>query len=191
MEKQYFTANYNEIVANSIYPLGNTVYQFKNSENIDISLENLIQKYQVSSIIDYGSGEGKATEHLTIPVFNYDPFVEQFKTYPETSADMVICYNSLNWIEDQYFNLMVDDLYQLTNKVLICNIKIPSFYRRNLDYYVQKLTRKFKFVDDGEVKKAIIKDLKWQQYLSKNLNPPFQTPNFKSSYSIFLELTKV
>lgn len=151
--KQFWSKDYNELHKNS--PEEWKILSRKNRYKFtlkDGSIKNInyfCEKYGLNTIIDYGCGS--AINHFSIPpnvsVYNYDPFVEEFKTRPNQSSDMVVCYNVLNVIEPMFFDNVLKDIYDLTDKVFICNIKIPGYWQCNSNFFIEKIASLFEIIE--------------------------------------------
>ena len=120
-----------------------------------------IDKYSVKSIIDYGCGYGEGIDNSQVPVFYYDPFVEQFKLRPSTKADMVVCYNVLNIIEPEYLTSTINDICELSENLILLNIMIDSKIKPA--YYQSFIDNGFKLI---EGKTLPIKE--WLEITGKN-----------------------
>ena len=114
-------------------------------------------KYDAKSVIDYGCGFAKNHFEISdnIKVVNYDPFVEQWSARPNQSADLVVCYNVLNIIEPEYFNDVILDIYNLTNKAVICNLKVPGYWGYDYKFYIEKICNQFNIIDFSYTKDKI------------------------------------
>jgi hypothetical protein len=77
------------------------------------------------------------TPRLT-SMYNYDPFVEQYKEPPKEPADMVVCYNVLNVIETEVFDNVWSHIQSLSKSVIALNIMIPGIYTRKMEWYLAK-----------------------------------------------------
>ena len=105
-------------------------------------INSIIDSINPASALDYGCGKGLAgmnlAERKQINVGLYDPFVNGFD-YEPLPADLVICWNVLNNVEEQFLPAIVDHLYELTLKDLI--VKFP-LQKNNARYYLNYF-RKF------------------------------------------------
>jgi len=111
-------------------------------ENDQVDIDHYVEKHEIKSIIDYGCGYGHATDHLGIETQKFDPFIPEFERYPDKSADLVVAYNVLNVVEDQYIHDVINELYNLSKKIVLINVAVRenAFYgKRTIDYYIQTL----------------------------------------------------
>jgi hypothetical protein len=58
-----------------------------------------------------------------------------------------VCYNVFNTIECEYFDDVVDDIFNLTNIALVCNIRVTGVWKSNPEYFVKKLSSRFSIKD--------------------------------------------
>jgi len=83
----------------------------------------LAMEYQVTSILDYGCGEGslaKALRSQPVPgmrIDEYDPAIPG-KDHPPEFADLVVCTDVLEHIEPDRLNSVLQHLRMLTRKAL-------------------------------------------------------------------------
>jgi hypothetical protein len=148
--KTLWTQDYNEL--HKDFPENWKIFSRKNQYNFIMkngstkNIEFFCSQYKIKSIIDYGCGfpgnHFKSTPEISI--YNYDPFIEEYSIRPTEPADMVICYNVLNIIEPDCFDDVLDDINDLTNKIFLCNIRIPGHWLNNYEYFVDKISYKFK-----------------------------------------------
>ena len=163
---QLWTNDYNELVKDEpeewqINSRQN-YYAFHN-KNGEVTILNLLRKYKVASVIDYGCGNGNAflkryEENIkNIVLYNYDPFVDKYKNPPESPADMVICFNVLNVIETELFDNVMEHITSLCTKVVVCNIRISGMYSREAEWYIERFSRMggFKIEDSFKREKSL------------------------------------
>jgi hypothetical protein len=139
---QFYSKPYDEVVAENsehwkFYSRRN-IYNFI-ANGKSLSINNIIQDHAITSAIDYGCGAGISMSHCTIPVFNFDPFVERFSQYPTEPADMLVAFNVLNVIEDQFFDAVITEFYRLCNRIVVTNTMLPGVYKRDTSWYVRQL----------------------------------------------------
>ena len=72
-------------------------------------VEELINQYQPSTLLDFGCGKGGLItaiqeHHPAISCSGYDPGNEQFNQFPNTEFDMVISTDAIEHIEPAYLN---------------------------------------------------------------------------------------
>jgi len=79
---------------------------------------SLYNKYGCTTVLDYGAGKctlGKALPHLMIR--NYDPCIEGMDD-PPAPADLVVCGDVMEHIEEQYVDDVLDHIQTLARKVV-------------------------------------------------------------------------
>lgn len=151
-----YTVDYNEITQDrpDFWRAGsrNNVYNFDTSSGI-LTINQVLKLLEASSVLDYGCGYGHGTDTVpdTVTITKYDPFVPEFSSRPTSKSDVVVSYNVLGCVENECFDNVVDDLYQLANKFLVLNIAVPGFYDRDQDWYLDyfNLSTKFKVLSSN------------------------------------------
>lgn len=133
-------------------------YNFMMSDGSIRRMSFFCEQYHISSIIDYGCGFGNHFNiSNNIKIINYDPFVEEYSSRPNQSADLVVCYNVLNVIEPIFFDDVLNDISDLTNSLLLCNIKVPGYWISDMKFYIEKISSRFKIKEFSYTKD--VKDL--------------------------------
>jgi hypothetical protein len=61
-----------------------------------------------------------------VELTKYDPFVPEYSAYPNTTFNLVVCYNVLQFVEPEFLNDVVQDVANLSNKLAIFNISLPT-----------------------------------------------------------------
>ena len=78
---------------------------------------NLINKIQVTHMLDYGAGKGRLAKSIDpdheIMVNHYDPGVKDWSDAPD-SAQFVTCIDVLEHIEPEHLDDVLDDLRRVT-----------------------------------------------------------------------------
>jgi hypothetical protein len=147
--KKLYTIDYNEQqkrLPNRVQHYSrNNFYVFHyNDEQRD--LDFFTNKYEIESIIDYGCGFGHSTDYLNLDTQKYDPFIPEYEKRPDRPADLVVCYNVLNVIEEQFMYDVVDDIYNLSKKIVLINVAIrdKQYYgERSFDWYLNFIKDRF------------------------------------------------
>jgi SAM-dependent methyltransferase len=130
----------------------NTTYIFdRDGRKIDI--KDIIRENNYQSVMDYGCGYGYVVDNIEkefpgIKTVKYDPFVKGLDVYPTDPCDLVVLHLSIQHVEDEYIDQVVDNLYSLCNDQLI----VKNFLRkggREADWYVNKLSARFKLVNQS------------------------------------------
>lgn len=92
-------------------------------------VSELINANSVTSLIDYGCGLGLLRDNLELngelAVQNYDPALEQHATRPQP-AEMLVCLDVLDVIEDDKIDAVLDDLKALTDKMAFLSINTET-----------------------------------------------------------------
>ena len=89
-------------------------YVFLGSEG-RIQTNDLINNNNITTILDYGCGYSNSIQ-----------YIPEYSTYPNTTFDLVVCHNVLQFVEYQFINDTVQDIANLTNKLALFNISIPT-----------------------------------------------------------------
>ena len=129
----------------------NAEYFFPWKDKNILNLSNIISDLKPASILDYGCGRGyalaKLAEQFTnINFYNYDPFIEEHSTYPKISCDLIVSYNALQHVEDQFYDQVVENLYKLSNQLVLIRLYVFKNHRP-ADWYEKKYSKLFK-IDD-------------------------------------------
>ncbi len=95
---------------------------FGDMKTIPSDVRLLIEKYNVSSILDFGCGKGLLVESLkkefpNIKVYGYDPSDTDKNVLPE-NVDMIISFDVLEHIEPNFINETLINLKTICNKVM-------------------------------------------------------------------------
>jgi len=111
---------------------------------------NFCKIYKTISILDYGCGfdysyekDGSHQKKITanMNVTRYDPFVEEYSVHPSQASDIVVCNNVLNAIEPDFFDEVMENIYNLTNKAVICNIIVPGMHISTAEEFIKKIAK--------------------------------------------------
>ena len=83
-------------------------------------VSQLINKFGVSELLDYGCGRGTLAKHLSsdheLTIQQYDPAVPEFSGDP-IPMQMVACIDVLEHIEPECLDDVLDDLERCTNAI--------------------------------------------------------------------------
>ena len=85
---------------------------FKHAETI----KKMVEKCGFKSVLDYGSGKGTLATSLDFPIWEYDPAIKEKSEHPR-AADLVVCTDVLECIEEQYLEDVVCHLKSLIKQV--------------------------------------------------------------------------
>lgn len=106
-------------------------YKFILENGEERKLIDIINEYDVRSILDYGCGHSTSIRRILesnnrtdIKLVGYDPFIEGKDVRPEETFDMVMCHNVLGGIEKEYVAAVIEDVLNYSNKIVV--IKIPT-----------------------------------------------------------------
>ena len=113
------------------------------------TVRKLLTATDSRSVLDYGCGKGVLAAKLDFPIWEYDPAVEGKETTPK-AADLVICTNVLEHVEDAYFDAVMGDLARCVKKVgyFVMGVGAPEYWQKVLNqyFYVGKVS-----LERGEV----------------------------------------
>jgi SAM-dependent methyltransferase len=134
--------------------------------NKEISPEviDCIEKYNITSILDFGCGKGLMVENLkkrypNIRIYGYDPAQEQYDKLPD-SVDMIMSSDVLEHIEPELLEQTLIDLKQRCTKVM---------------YHLIACHPAKKTLSDGRNAHLIIKEPNWwRSVLEKNIGWSFE-----------------
>jgi len=107
-------------------------YVFLGSEG-RIQTNDLINNNNITSILDYGCGNSNSIQYscnhfniTDVQISKYDPFIPEYSIHPNTTFDLVVCHDVLQFVENLFLNDVVQDIANLTNKLALFNITIPT-----------------------------------------------------------------
>lgn len=81
----------------------------------------LARNLKTDSILDYGCGKCTLSRSLPFPIQNYDPFIRAYAAYP-TPADIVVCTDVMEHVEEDFVRDVLIDIRNLTRKVVFFQI---------------------------------------------------------------------
>ncbi len=92
-------------------------------------VSELINANKVQTLLDYGSGLGQVPSNLEldheVKVQLYDPAVEQFVAEPQP-AEMLICLDVLDVVEQDCIDEVLDHLQRLTQKMAFISVNTAA-----------------------------------------------------------------
>ena len=99
-------------------------------------VRKLVESTKAKSVLDYGCGKGVLANKLDFPIWEYDPVIEG-KTSSPKAADLVICTNVLESVEDQCLGDVLVDLSRCVKKVgyFVIGDGRLSFWNETLSKY--------------------------------------------------------
>lgn len=113
------------------------------------TVRKLVNATDSKSVLDYGCGKGVLAAKLDFPIWEYDPAIEGKEATPK-SADLVICTNVLEHVEDDFFDSVMGDLARCIKKVGYFKMGVgsPEYWKKALNnyFYVGQVS-----LDNGEV----------------------------------------
>lgn len=115
-------------------------------------IRDLAEALKTKDLLDYGCGKGTLAMNLPYDIHQYDPAIPEYATPPEP-ADIVICTDTLEHIEPDCLDTVLDDLARLTKLLFFGSVAtIPAF----------------KHLPDGRNAHLIVEsDMWWLEKLSK------------------------
>ena len=81
----------------------------------------LAKSMKSNDILDYGCGKCTLGKALPFPIKQYDPFIPQFSALP-SPADIVVCTDVMEHVEEDYVDDVLAHIAELTNKVAFFEI---------------------------------------------------------------------
>ena len=88
-------------------------------------VSEIINKFQVTDVLDYGAGKGRLAHSLDvdhqIQMHMYDPAIHDWSHKPEPH-ELVACIDVLEHIEPEYLDDVLDDLKRLTERLGVFTI---------------------------------------------------------------------
>lgn len=95
---------------------------FGNKKEIPVEITNLIDQYNILSILDFGCGKGLLIDSIkqqypNIEVYGFDPASAVNNTLPE-KVDMIISFDVLEHVEPNFINNTLFDLKSRCNKIM-------------------------------------------------------------------------
>lgn len=76
---------------------------------------------RTEDILDYGCGKSTLAKSLPFPIKQYDPFIPEFSARP-SPADLVVCTDVMEHIEEEFVASVLADIYSLTNKAVFFQV---------------------------------------------------------------------
>jgi uncharacterized Rossmann fold enzyme len=117
------------------------------------TVRRLVKATEATSVLDYGCGKGVLAAKLDFPIWEYDPAIEGKEATPK-AADLVICTNVLEHVEDEFFSEVMGDLARCVKKVgyFTMGVGTPEHWENVLKpyFYVGKVT-----LEKGEVSAVV------------------------------------
>jgi hypothetical protein len=139
-------------------PTYGTVSALRHTDTILKIYNNPQDKF--SSILDYGCGKGMLAKNLDFPIWEYDPAIPGKDACPRP-ADLVVCIDTLEHIEPEYLDRVLEDIYRCTKKIAFFAIGTKLAQKtlpdgrnthltvENKDWWINRLSKYFIFHDNG------------------------------------------
>ena len=112
-------------------------------------VKKLVNSTKAQSVLDYGCGKGVLANKLDFPIWEYDPAIKGKESTPRP-ADLVICTNVLECVEDKYLADVLGDLSRCVKKVgyFVIGDNRLSFWNDVLSkyFYIGKVS-----LENGEI----------------------------------------
>lgn len=84
-------------------------------------VSELINRYKVVDLLDYGAGKCRLSKHLVldhrVAVTSYDPAIADISEVPKEPHEMVACVDVLEHVEPECLDAVLDDLQRLTRRI--------------------------------------------------------------------------
>lgn len=117
------------------------------------TVDALIEQYGCKSVIDYGCGKGTLKPALQdlrsgLTIREYDPAISARSRVPRAPADMVVCLDVLEHVEEEKVPAVIEHLASLTKEVLFATV-------------CTRPASEHKLLADGTNPHATIKPLSW------------------------------
>ena len=121
-------------------------YLFQLEANRSFLLEYFLRELTPKSVLDYGSGNGLATDLLAksfpkIQFVKFDPFVEKYSIRPTDTFDLVVSHRVLRAVEPQFKESVINDMYNYASKYLLLEILLYDVDGISFDYYDKILSK--------------------------------------------------
>lgn len=75
----------------------------------------IARQLQTRDVLDYGCGKCTLASSLPFQIHNYDPFIPEHSSRP-APADLVVCTDVMEHVEDGYVNTVLADIRSLAKK---------------------------------------------------------------------------
>jgi hypothetical protein len=124
-------------------------------KDVDLqAIKQIAAVYKPQSILDYGCGKGRLGKILP-NVQSYDPAIPEFAAEPQP-ADFVVCTATLEHIEPEFLDDVLDELQFLTWKVIMLTVDMhPSSHvlkdgrnahliQENAEWWLPKLLQRWR-----------------------------------------------
>jgi hypothetical protein len=115
---------------------------------------------ECNSLLDYGCGKGMLAKNLDFPIWEYDPAIPGKDACPRP-ADLVVCIDTLEHIEPEFLDRVLEDIYRCTKKIVFFAIGTEKAHKtlpdgrnthliiENKDWWINRISKYFIFHDKG------------------------------------------
>lgn len=119
---------------------------------------NLTKEYKTQDVLDYGCGKSTLQEKLSFNITQYDPAILEFSQKP-IQHDIIVCTDVLEHIEPECLDGVLNDLRNLTKKVVFLTVATRPACKtladgrnahltiENKDWWLKKLENRFNIVE--------------------------------------------
>lgn len=139
-------------------------------------VEEIAKRVDAKTILDYGCGPSRGiSRYLPRTVRDYDPGVEGLDA-PPRQADLVVCVHTLEHVEPDCLDEVVNHLQWLARKAV---------------FVVVSCEKSTKVLPDGSPWHTIVRDAKWwKRYLVGFKEQPPMKERPGAEYAALLEMTE-
>lgn len=145
-------------------------------KHVDV-IKKIYDKIAAKSLLDYGCGKGLLGKQLDFPIWEYDPAVTG-KEHAPRPADLVVCVDVLEHIEEEYLENVLNDIARCTKLVAYIVIATrPSLkvlpdgrnshlIQQGKEWWVDRLSKHFTLKNEsisevgGEIRFIVAKKIK-------------------------------
>ena len=124
--------------------------------NMPRRLDDIFNEYDISSVLDYGSGYSTCVADVVaklaknIAVVRYDPFIVEMSEKPTTTFDAVVCHNVLGSVEMDYILAVIQDLCGYSNRIVVLKVTLA------LQKKAEKIAHSIEQLTDWNIKEQSI-----------------------------------
>lgn len=119
----------------------------------------LSERYNTQNVLDYGCGKGRLQQGLPFQITQYDPAIPEHSDHPTDTHDIVVCTDVLEHIEPDCIDAVLDDIANLTNKVVLLTVATRRANKtladgrnahliiKNKDWWLKKVEERFTILE--------------------------------------------
>lgn len=126
------------------------IWAGKATMNYKDLLKDLVNKYQIKTLLDFGCGKGlqytkhKLDKFLNVQATAYDPCLNGLENWPKSQFDMVICLDCLPYIDTGDYAWLYNQLDTLASKLIVLGVQLnnipKSTNKSSITSNIQKIT---------------------------------------------------